>query len=496
MSKFQEFKTGVAKGLLRTAGLSWLVDAANPQERYRRPWENPTLNTIGNEVNLWDWQILVSDSRKLYCNLGPAKGAINDKGVYSIGRAWNPKFTGTDKAWGDKAAQWLREMWYPVADVRGGMFDFKTDLYLTSIHADRDGEVYILLTESANGFPQIQLIPATMIGVRTTEDAVVEDGPYAGLMQRQGIIFNEQGRAVAYNVLGEKPEQDQIVSARDLIQVFDPEWADQVRGFPVFTHALLDLKDLRKIQGNEKIVSEIMSSIGLIETNELGAPDPNDPGNFLRRNAIANNGTLTVPEVYSEVVNGVRNMYFRSGSGSKLERMDNNRPGSDWEKFMNRLIRNACVGAGWPYELGWDSSLLGGANVRLLIARAMRTVEDRQDLIRPIARRIIGYAISKAIKLGQLEANAEWYKWTFSLPPRMSVDYGRDAKADRDDCLVGLATYSGIWEEEGLDADEQIEIMKSDKAKFEKAGLIYAPAIPPNTAAEKSISTTEKQAGN
>lgn len=472
MNKFQ-------KGLLKMVGLSYLVDAANWGMRWRRPWEPMTVNTIGQEVNASDWAIILSDSRKLYSNLGPAKGAIDDKATYAVGRAWAAKSGAKDRAWAKEAEAWVNEMWYPMADARGGMYDFKTDLFLSSVCTDRDGEIYILLTESPDGWPQIQLLPAHMIGVRDYLATKVESGPYAGLTIRQGIIFNDVGRAVAFHVLGETPDQDQYYSARDLIQVYDPSWPDQIRGFPCFMHAILDLKDLRTVQGYERIAAQLMSSIGLVETNELGAPDPADPANLLTKQKNLFGPDDGIPTVVSQDSTGVTTRFFRAGSGSKLEQLKSDRPGDAVSNFMDRLIRNACVGAGWPFELTWDSSKLGGANVRLLIARAMRTVEDRQDLLRPVARRVVGYAVAKAIKQGMLSQNDEWYKWDFTLPARMTADYGRDAKADLADYQAGITTLSDIVEEEGGDLDTHIQKLKEERQKLREAGIeIGQPAKP------------------
>lgn len=383
-----------------TTAASYLVDAANWREIYRRPFEVMTVNTISQEVNQYDWARLLSDSRKLYCNLGPVTGAIDDKATYSIGRAWNAKYTGKDKEWGAQAEKWVNEMWYPMADARGPMFDFKTDLFLQSVSIDRDGEIYIYLTASPDGWPQIQLLPAHMIGTRNNVDGVIEDGPYKGLRMVQGVVSNDVGQAVAYHVLGPNADSDTFISAQNLIQVFDPRWADQVRGFPCFMHALLDLKDLRQIQGYEKIAAELMSSIGILEWNEQGAPDL-DPQKILRGQQFL--GSQPLPAVTIEQIPGGGNIkYMRSQSGSKIEQLKNERPSVQLDAFMDRLIRNACVGAGWPFELTWDASKLGGANIRLLIAKAMRAVEDRQDLLRPIAKRCVGYAVAKAIKQGML----------------------------------------------------------------------------------------------
>lgn len=474
------------KKTLQWTGLSFLVDAANWRERYRRPFEPMTNNTIGLEINQYDWYQLLSQSRKLYCNLGPVTGAIDDKATYSVGRAWNAKFTGKDKAWGEEAERWVNEQWYPMADARGSMFDFKTDLFLSSVCIDRDGEIYIYLTESPDGWPQIQLLPAHMIGMRDTKEEVVSEGPYRGLRVCQGVVTNNVGRPVAYHLLGVTPEDDEYVSARDLIQVYDPRWPDQIRGFPCFMHALLDLMDLRTVQGYEKMAAALMSSVGLIEWNEQGAPDPGEPMNLLTKQITAQAGV--VPTVTTQDFMGGTAHFFRSGSGSKLESLKNERPGEPVEKFMNRLIRNACVGAGWPYELTWDASALGGANVRLLIAKAMRAVEDRQDLLRPIGKRVVGYAVAKAIKSGLLEESDEWYKWRFTMPAAMTADYGRQAAADLADLEAGVTSLSDILAEEGRDIDEFVATRKSDNEKLVAAGLppiatveVSAPSDPTKT---------------
>lgn len=459
----------VQEKALKWLGLGYLLDPTNWKERFRRPLEVLTINTISKEVSEWDWQQLLSDSRKLYANLGPAKGVITDKATYSVGRGWNPKFTGTDSAWGERAEEWLREEWYPMADARGSVFDFKTDLYLASVCTDRDGEIYIYLTESADGWPQMQLIPAHMIGQRDATYTEVPSGPYKGLAIAQGVVTNNQGRPVAYHMLGMNPAQDEYVSARDLIQIYDPEWPDQLRGFPIFTHALLDLKDLRQIQGYEKLAAEMMASYGILEYNETGGPDL-DPKNILSSGPAQ--APYAIPQVaVQQVAGGGIAKFFRSNSGSKLEGLKNDRPGDAVQSFMDRLIRNSCVGAGWPFELTWDASKLGGANVRLLIAKAMRAVEDRQDLLRPVAKRVCGYACAKAIKQGILPPSAEWYKWRFTMPARMTADYGREAAADLADYTAGILNLGDILAEEGKDLDTHIRDRATEEKKLKAAGL-------------------------
>jgi hypothetical protein len=158
---------------------------------------------------------------------------------------------------------------------------------------------------------------------------------------------------------------------------------------------------------------------------------------------------------------------------------------------MDRLIRNACVGAGWPFELTWDASKLGGANVRLLIAKAMRAVEDRQDLLRPVAKRCVGYATAKAIKSGILEGFDDWYNWGFGMPARMTTDYGRDAKADLADLEAGVTNLDDILHEEGKDLDQHIAKRKAINEKLIAAGL---PPVGPRKAAPVDAEVVDENA--
>jgi hypothetical protein len=451
----------------QVAALSQLFDAANPRETFRRPYEARTIKPITEEVSISDRLTLMSDSRKLYANLGPAKGAINEKATYAIGRSWLPRFEGEDKAWGDTARTWLLDQWYPLADIQGR--DFQTALFLLSISIDRDGDIGGALTEYETGFPAIQLVPGHAIGTRANsidKDGIVAAGEYKGMRLVDGVVVNDVNRAVAYLVLGrdEKGADDYFVSARDMQLLMEPEWADQVRGLPGFSAAILDLKDLRMVQGYEKLASALCSSWALMEYNETGVADTSDP--LVALGGPGLRSTTTVAEM-----NGGMVKHFKANSGGKLEMLKSDRPGDAWESFMNRLIRNAMKGIGWPYELAWDIAELKGANGRMMLATAMRAVEDRQDLLRPFAKRAVGYACAKAIKQGILPPSADWWRWNFTMPPRMTADYGRDKAQDREDYLAGITNLTELCAERGLDVDQHIAQRAEENAKLGAVGL-------------------------
>lgn len=455
------------------AALGALFDATNHVEIQRRPREVITTRPIVEEVNTSDRRQLVSDSAKLYANLGPIKGATDAKSMYAVGRSWLPRFVGADKAWGEQAREWLLNEWYPIADISG--HDFQTSLFLMSVAVDRDGDVGGMLTEYETGFPAMQLVPGIAIGDRNGEidrAGKLERGPYRGLRAYDGVVYNDAGRAVAYHVLGASNtgSEDGWVSARDMALLYEPQWVNQVRGFPGFSHALLDLKDLRTVQGYEKMACALASAIGLIEYNETGLAEADDPRNVLR------NPTGNQDVVGKEMFGGMIR-HFKAGSGQKLESFKNDRPGDAWERFMNRLLRNALAGINWPYELAWDISALGGANSRIILASAMRAVEDRQDLLRPFAKRAVGYAVAKAIKMGKLPPNADWWKWNFTMPARMSADFGRDTAATLEAYKQGTISLTSICEESGMDFGEFVSLLRRERDALAAAGVVSPETI-------------------
>lgn len=466
------------------AALGALFDSTTPEARYQRPYERPALSKVTEEVNPTDRALMVSASRKLYANLGPVRGAVDGKALYSIGRSWLPKFTGKDKAFGDQARAWLLQEFYPLADIGGN--DFQTALFLLSVGVDVEGDSAAMLTEYETGFPAIQLVPGLSIGNRKHRNGKpLEAGEYKGLTIQDGVVLNPQGRAVAYYVLGDKDDgsADQFISARDMILLKEPQFIGQVRGFPAFSSSLLDLQDFRTVQGYEKAAAMLASSIGLLEWNESGMVDMSDPKIGLGGNNI-NSDTVT-----REMLGGIVKVY-KAGTGAKIEAFQNSRPGDAFERLRDHLIRSAMSGINWSYEMAWDFTKMGGAAARFEIAKCMRTVEDRQDLLKPFAKRAVGYAVAKASKLGILPKSDEWWMWDFTMPARMTADYGRDKAQDREDYINGIINLSDICAENGTDIDQHIKERAEENAKLLAAGLPL-PMTPQQ--AQVAVAETQQQ---
>ncbi len=87
-----------------------------------------------------------------------------------------------------------------------------------------------------------------------------------------------------------------------------------------------------------------------------------------------------------------------------------------------------------PFEFAADSSKVGGAGVRLVVAKADRRFSFRQmiletRLIKPVWAYVIGDAISR----GSLPPIPGWWKISTVPPKRVTVDAGREAQQNRSD---------------------------------------------------------------
>jgi hypothetical protein len=448
----------------KQANLDWtprLIDAAATGDS--RPHVSDQMLDMRRLVTDFDRRRIISVSRKLFSNLGPGKAPITQRSSYAFGKAWKPKFVGADKSWGEYASSWLREEFYYQSDVRGLPYDFATGLYLDSICIDVDGDIGIIFTQDETGYPKFQRVRAHRIGYRS-DFGFVESGPLKGMPINQGVISDLRNRPLAYRVI--QPSnllydladgiQYRDYPTSSMVLLYDPEFSDQIRGLPVLTHAINDLIDLMHTQDFEKQAAMIASAIGLVEYNESGAPEDLQ-GLINQQIQVGDQEAQLVNPIQTQNFFGGMVKYFRSNSGGKLESISTERPGDGWDKLMNRLIRNACAGIPWPYELAWDPSALGGANIRMVLSQAERAVQDRQELIFPLARKQVSYACAKAIQLGIMPYSGDFMKWSFTFPPRVGVDYGREKAQDLADYFAGIQNLTSILESQGDTIEEHLE---------------------------------------
>lgn len=151
---------------------------------------------------------------------------------------------------------------------------------------------------------------------------------------------------------------------------------------------------------------------------------------------------------------------------------------------MEHLRRDSALGV-LPFEFAADSSRIGGAGVRLVVAKADRRFSFRQMiLIGRFLTPVWAYVIGDAIERGLLPNQMGWHRVRFQCPRRLSVDAGREAQQNRADVEAGLRTLEDSYAELGQDFEEQAEIRAQNArllfdlaAKYQvPVGMLYKPA--------------------
>jgi len=427
--------------------------------------------SLDYELNGYNWRELLSYSRQLFAQLGNLGGALVQKATYAVGESWKPQFYGENQAWGDQAEEWLSETFFPVADVRGGGFDFTTNLFLDSLALDVDGDAAMILTSADSGFPQVMFVPSDRISGTEKE---IQKGRFKGNMLVNGCILNSDGRVIGYRVYNTGMADFEEYSTTNCQLLFEPEWQGQRRGVPRIARVLMDWFDIQDINAFLKRGVKLDASQGIIHKTETGTADTS-------ATEISPNTDVgtTDTDLRIEQREGGEILYMKAGTGETIESFSSDRPHPNTEAFVRRLERAGLLAVGWFYEL-IDPSGIGGASVRLIQDQARNSIRYRQKTIRKRAKRAVTYAVAMAMKNGFLPKNpGDWWKWNFELPAQITVDEGYSRQAEIEDYKLGFQTKAGVtqsrgkfWKDQDKQRDQEFDaLLTRAKAHADKFKL-------------------------
>ena len=394
----------------------------------------------------------------------------------TIGKAMRPIFMGADKAWGSQAEAWLSD-WFQICYVDG--MSWWDGLFLESVAIDRDGDALTILTTSQSGFPQLQIVPWHQIGSRDTSfPLVIKDGPYAGLREDNGVILNTAGRAVAYRILGETAEQDRIVSAQSAMLTRDHREIGQVRGISGLAPAIMGLRALKELGDDIRFAANAHAKMTFLIHNEGGMADPSDPAYALNTTEAVNQSN----GIRMEQMQGGMVQYMRANAGEQIKAFETNFPSEAQDRLQERIIRDALLAMGWPPELGWDMSKLGGASARIMLEMANRSITDRHQYLSQFCKRRCAFAIARAVEIGLLPkytgadaARGGAYQFRFSAPPLLTADAGYASRDAIEAYRAGMRSMTDILSAGGLTLDQHLDEVENEeieiRKRMERSGL-------------------------
>lgn len=462
---------------------SGLYDGAS---RHRQPGRTYYINDqfaapYKFNVSDTDWKTILSKARDLYSNLACVGGAINEVSDLAVGDSWKPVYHGKDKAWGEQATQFLNR-WMEMCDIRGEPFSLQIGLKNAATAVMRDGDVLCVLTSTNNGkYPKIQWIPAERIGSRN-DASVVSGGQLDGYEITNGVIKNNLGLTIGYNILGEAEDgsEDIQVTVLDAQLVCDPVWIDQSRGLSALASAIQPFSDYKEIVQAEIKSVKAASNYALQfyipeeqQANFSGEDGDNPYTTAIGDVSGSNSKSLTVETMQL----GGEALIFKPDSGAKVEVLESDRPSQNTSKFLTDLVlRNCFQSLRIPSEFAFQLDS-GGSTTRLVTGKVQRRIEQIQaHILRPVWLRMVRYAISKAMKYGYLPMNndiVDAWAWQPTYPREITVDNGRDTKADLDLYSKGIYNGNILAAQYGYDYATVLEQKAQEMAKAKELGKKY-----------------------
>ena len=262
-----------------------------------------------------------------------------------------------------------------------------------------------------------------------------------------GVLLDNLGRPIAYRVY-ERDRSGRYLDFRDVeaenfCHIFAPTRLDEYRGRSVLAPVLDDAQDVMDLIDYEKLAARWASSqAGVIKT-EYGADE--EMASVLRgdRDQFGNDIKLTALEPG-------RINYLGTGESMEVFRNDN-RPAQAFANFVRYLEDRMCRALGASARVILDRSS-AGPEARKDLRQAERTFEFwryqlETQFLNKVVRMVLMDAAAKRLLPNRPEVTQGQWQW----PASVSIDAGRDARADIELWRMGLTTAADLYGEAGQD---------------------------------------------
>ncbi|WP_298303003.1 phage portal protein [uncultured Erythrobacter sp.] len=332
-----------------------------------------------------------------------------------------------------------------------------------------DGEAFAHLTIGEGGFA-VRLVPAEFVD----EGLSRELGGGARIVA--GVEFSSDGKRIAYWVRPADPTdvfataQEPIrIPASDMLHVYRPMGAGQVRGISWLTPVLLKLGEIDQLSDALLVGTKVaaMHAGFLVDQNNLSGENPFD-------------GDQTGSVLESGLEPGTLR-YLPGGYDIKFATPQQAQQSVD---FMAAELRAVASGLGVPAHLvSGDLSDANYSSLRASMVSFRQRVERIQNhvLIPQFVRPVFERAVIAAVLSGDLDApdfersRQDWMSAEF-YPPRMPwVDPQKDAAAVREMLDSKLMSRRQAVAELGWNIEAVDEEIAADRAREAELGLSPQP---------------------
>ena len=427
---------------------------AGENDQRRRRYIYATPQDTKTDLTTASRRQVLGLARYFYYNNPVVRGAIDSITRNSIGPGIKCQARTEDEGWNRATEEWFRS-WEIACDVRG-ILDWASFQQVACRAMLRDNEVFCLLIDNGDGWPQLQMVEAHRCetpSYLTGEKRIFD-----------GVRTNAQGRPLSYYIRTGDGDKYTEVQSSDLLVLAERDRPDELRSISRLVTCLNLLQDRDEILDHEVQGVKRAGAIGLAlegqgNTGFFGPDTTDDDG--LTTDKIMGGGAI-----------------WNLPAGKTLKEIKNDRPGPNLQEFMDQILRAAAAGLGLPYEYLWKADL-SGPSQRFVLAQAQRRFDEvAQAITSQLVSRVRLWALAKAIKRGDLtppRGMDRWWTAVYHTPKRTTIDAGRDSAADREDLKLGIQTLASIASERGYDwqeiVDQRIAEQSYIRQKAAEAGV-------------------------
>jgi len=417
-----------------------------------------------------------------------AYSAISKRVSNIIGTGITPRATIED----DAIRTALRELWEDWTDESDadGVADFYGQQALIARMVEESGECFVRFRyrRPGDGYAvplQLQLLAAEY--VPTDKNFKTR----AGNIVRAGIEFNALGKRVAYWMYDTHPGDPAAssytynavhrISASDVLHIFEPTEAGQLRGIPRLSPVLLRLKSLDGYDDAVLFRQEVSNLFaGFI--SKKAATDFNPSIDPLTGQAI-------VADADGAPLVGLEPGTMQElGEGEEVKFSDPPDAGNTYVDFMRQQLQAAAVGVDLPYELlSGNMGDISDRVLRVLLNDFRRRIEQLQfsvyvfQLCRPVRAVWLDMAVlAQAVTLPDYATRRREYLRTRWVPQgHPYIHPVQDVEGKLKEINGGLNSRSEHVLRTGYDAEQIDAENAQDNARAQKLGLNYNSTATP-----------------
>lgn len=380
----------------------------------------------------------------------------------------------------------LKLTWFDWTDESDA--DWLTDFYgqqgVAATEMFEAGECFVRLrarrVEDGLIVPfQVQLLPAEMLDVSDNRDLG------NGRRIEMGVEFDALGRRVAYHFWRQHPGADKIfgilasqktiVPAEEVIHLFKPIRAGQIRGIPHILSAIITAAVLDAYNDAELERKRLAALFGAFITSEAPEEDsPLEGGEEQAKSDGVANGIGLEPGATVEL-----------DPGQDVKFAEPADVGGNYEAFQYRAFLMQAAGMGVPYaDMTGDLRQSSYGSQRGGMITFKRRIEPLQHAVmvfqfcRPIWRRFVSDAVlvgAVPISPAAFAARSREFMRVKWITPKWDwIDPLKDLMAELLAVQAGFKARSDVIESMGDDPEETDARIAADRKREQDLGLNFA----------------------